>query len=159
MGVAGCGKSSVGKALSEQGYFTYIDADELHSQANIKKMAQGIALNDDDRKPWLYSVGYKLRQTDGTVAIGCSALKYKYRQIIERESAESVAFIHLHAEKDIIYKRMSMRSNHFMPTSLLDSQYADLEMLGIEEKGKVIDISVKFDAVLESVKKYINNIN
>ncbi len=159
MGVAGCGKSSVGEALATQGYFTYIDGDDLHPEANIKKMAQGIALTDHDREPWLHLVGQKLCQTNGPVAIGCSALKYKYRQIIVNEADKTVPFIHLHAPQKIIYERMAKRSDHFMPTTLLDSQFADLEMLGAKEKGTVIDISVSFDQVLASVINYINSLN
>ena len=95
MGVAGCGKSSVGAGLVEEGVCTYIDGDDLHSAASIQKMAQGIALTDKDREPWLKRVGETLTKTDGVVVIACSALKRKYREYIIQSAGETVGFLHL----------------------------------------------------------------
>lgn len=155
MGVAGCGKSSVGAGLVEEGVCTYIDGDDLHSAASIQKMAQGIALTDKDREPWLKRVGETLTKTDGVVVIACSALKRKYREYIIQGASETVGFLHLCAPKDVIAKRMSVRRDHFMPTTLLDSQFRDLEPLQAGEIGWDIDIYAPLDAVIRDAKAKI----
>ena len=155
MGVAGCGKSSVGAGLVQTGLCTYVDGDDLHSPANIAKMAQGIALNDTDREPWLKVVGARFAQMDGVIVIGCSALKRKYRNWITQAAGERVGFLHLSAPKNVIAERMSARQDHFMPTTLLDSQFNDLEPLEADEIGWEIDISNDLKTVITSAKDKI----
>lgn len=148
MGVSGCGKSSIGTALSVMCGMDFIDGDDLHPTDNIAKMSRGIALDDEDRAPWLVQVGRVLAQGTGPVVIGCSALKKKYRDIIRAQVPEPVHFLHLDAPKDVLAQRVSGRSGHFMPTSLLDGQFATLERLSSDEWGSQIDISQSFPQVI-----------
>ena len=155
MGVAGCGKTSVGEALAQRGLVTFVDGDALHTPENIEKMSSGIPLNDDDREPWLQDVGRNLKATDGPVAIGCSALKRSYRDIIRDSAGEPVFFLHLNATQSVVAGRMAARAGHFMPPALLDSQYATLEALRTDEDGQGIDISQEFDAVVEDTAQIV----
>ena len=155
MGVSGCGKTSVGTALAETIGLFFVDGDDLHPLENIRKMSKGIALDDDDRAPWLADVGRTLANTSRPVAIGCSALKRKYRDLIRKNASKPVHFLHLDAPRDVIAERLKVRSEHFMPTSLLDSQFQTLEPLGVDELGTQIDIARSFDDVLEQCKIYI----
>jgi carbohydrate kinase (thermoresistant glucokinase family) len=136
MGVSGCGKSSVGLALAEALGARFIDGDDLHPEANKAKMSAGIPLDDSDRWPWLDLVGQAL--TPNTV-IACSALKRVYRERI-LAGAPNTFFVHLDGSREILEQRLSARSGHFMPATLLDSQLAILEPLGSDEAGVVIDI-------------------
>ncbi len=147
MGVSGCGKSTVGQAAADACGAVFADGDDLHPPANIAKMSQGIPLDDDDRAPWLRRVGETLAAETGPVAIGCSALKRAYRDIIRTE-AGAVHFIHLHAPKRVLEQRVNEREGHFMPPELLDSQFAALEELGADEDGTVVNIDQPFEDVV-----------
>ena len=155
MGVSGCGKSSVGTALSVTCGMEFIDGDDLHPEQNIEKMASGQPLDDDDRNPWLARVGETLARYDGPVVIGCSALKKKYRDAIRRHVPEPVRFLHLDAPRDVLASRVAGRAGHFMPTSLLDSQFDALERLGNEELGAEIDISKSYESVVAQSESYV----
>lgn len=155
MGVSGCGKTSVGLALAKPGDITFVDGDALHPPANIAKMASGTPLNDVDRAPWLADVGRTLAETDGPVAIGCSALKKKYRDWIRDAVGEPVGFIHLDAPKDVLEQRVNDRDGHFMPAGLLDSQLAALEPLDADELGSKVDISKPLPDVIQQSDTYI----
>ena len=155
MGVAGCGKTSVGEGLAALGLVEYIDGDALHPPANIEKMSQGEPLTDDDRAPWLTDVGQALAEEDGPVVIGCSALKRKYRDWIREAVPEPVRFIHLDAPQCVLEKRVAGRSNHFMPTGLLDSQFAALERLTGSEMGAEIDIAKPYADVIAQSEHYV----
>ncbi len=155
MGVSGCGKSSVGQALSECIDIRFFDGDALHPEANIQKMSSGIALNDADRAPWLAEVGRTLGRTDGPVVVGCSSLKRRYRDIIRKTADGDVGFLHLYAPKDVLARRVAERTDHFMPPSLLDSQFADLEHLQDEEAGTLIDISKPLESVVLQARNFI----
>lgn len=148
MGVAGCGKSSVGEALAEKLSAHYIDGDDLHPKSNIEKMAAGIPLDDADRAPWLAEVGTLLAGDDGPIFVGCSALKRSYRDIIRSSAGAPVFFLHLHGTRELIEGRMRQRSGHFMPTALLDSQFATLELLQPDEIGAIIEIDGTLDDVV-----------
>ena len=132
MGVAGCGKSSVGAALSAALGVPYVDGDDLHPAANVDKMRRGVALSDDDRWPWLGQVAACL-QNSAPVIVGCSALKRAYRDRIRAGVQGEVAFVHLSGDRDLIAARMAQRQGHYMPLSLLDSQFAALEPPGQDE--------------------------
>lgn len=155
MGVSGCGKSSVGEALSTRCGMTFIDGDDLHPRANIEKMASGVPLTDDDRGPWLEAVGDALAASAGTSAIGCSALKRRYRDIIRSRVAEPVCFIHLHAEQRVLEERVNEREGHFMPPALLQSQFDALEMLEADELGARIDIAQPLAGVISDAERYV----
>ena len=155
MGVSGCGKTSVGTALAELCDIDFIDGDDLHPKQNIEKMTRGEPLTDEDRAPWLGEVGATLARHKGPVAIGCSALKRMYRDIIRARVHEPLHFLHLDASREVLSRRVNERSGHFMPTTLLDSQFAALERLGSDELGAEIDISRAFSEVVESCAAYV----
>jgi carbohydrate kinase (thermoresistant glucokinase family) len=142
MGVSGCGKSTIGALLADSLGLPFLDADGLHPQANILKMASGIPLTDDDRWPWLALVGDALASAgaSGTgLVIACSALKQAYREAI-RASAPNVRFVHLSGSLEVLSNRLEGRSEHFMPSALLASQLAALEELRDDEPGFAVDI-------------------
>ncbi len=140
MGVAGCGKSTVGAALADRIGAAYIDGDSLHPSANIRKMSAGTPLTDDDRAPWLDKVGEALADGGGKRIIGCSALKRTYRDRIRTSSGEPTGFLHLTGARAVIEARMHLRTGHFMPASLLESQFSTLEPLWPDEVGCAIEI-------------------
>jgi carbohydrate kinase (thermoresistant glucokinase family) len=130
MGVSGSGKSTVGKALSARTGIPYYDADDYHPPANVDKMAGGQALNDDDRQPWLERLAlllYEAEQSGEGAILACSALKEAYRKILQKELAQAPTLVYLKGSKTLIADRMRERKDHFMPTQLLDSQFAALE--------------------------------
>lgn len=153
MGVAGCGKSSVGAALADRLGVAYRDGDDLHPAANIEKMSRGEALTDDDRWPWLAMVGQELASPDGPGIIGCSSLKRRYRDLIRKEAGGPVAFVHLSGSKALIGARMGARAGHFMPTSLLDSQFSALEPPGPDEGAITVDIDQPLEALADLIVK------
>lgn len=155
MGVAGCGKTSVGEALAEDSALAFIDGDDLHPPENIEKMSAGTPLTDEDRAPWLRLVGEELAKAKGPIAIGCSALKKIYRDQIASSAGETVGFVHLAAPIEVISERMAAREGHFMPLALLESQFSALEPLGADESGHVVDISQTFGEVVSSARAYI----
>ena len=139
MGVSGCGKSSVGEEIARLTAAHFVDGDDLHPAANKAKMGAGIPLDDEDRWPWLEKVGATLAAPEGAI-VACSALKKVYRDRI-RAVAPDTIFVHLDGSRDLLWERMSARQNHFMPVSLLDSQLAILEPLGVDEKGVTLSIT------------------
>lgn len=150
MGVSGSGKSTVGAALAQRGGVPFQDADHLHPRANTAKMAAGEPLTDDDRYPWLDSVGDWLAAHPGGV-MSCSALKRAYRDRLRRHSP-SVCFLHLRGRLDVIAARLAARPGHFMPASLLQSQFDTLEPLAFDEQGVVIDIDDRdVDAIVDAL--------
>ncbi len=147
MGVAGCGKTSVGEALSNRLNIPYHDGDDLHSAANVAKMRAGTPLTDDDRWPWLDAVAACLRD-DAPVIVGCSALKHAYRDCIR--TAGAVQFVHLSGSRDLIAARMAQRTGHYMPLALLDSQFAALEPPGSDE-AITVDIDQPLAAIIDQI--------
>lgn len=142
MGVTGCGKSTVGARLAESLGAEFGDADDLHPPENVDKMARGIPLSDDDRRPWLALVGEWLASRDHAV-IACSALKRAYRDQL-REAADGVFFVHLAAPFSAISARIEERTrttDHFAGVDLLVSQFAALEPLQGDEDGLTVDIA------------------
>jgi gluconokinase len=140
MGVSGSGKSTVGASLAQRLRLPYLDADTLHPPANIAKMAAGQPLSDEDRYPWLQQVGRWLAAHDDGAVVSCSALKRKYRDQL-RAHCPAVQFLHLSGSAELIGRRLTARSDHFMPSTLLQSQIDALEPLGADEQGVVVDVS------------------
>jgi gluconokinase len=153
MGVAGCGKSTVGAALSEQLDIPYEDGDDLHSAEAVEKMRAGVPLNDDDRWPWLDRIADALK-SDAPLIIGCSALRRTYRDRIRAGAGGPVTFVHLAGDRDLIASRMASRSGHYMPLSLLDSQFATLERPGSDEAIEVT-IDQTMDAIVGQVLSHL----
>ena len=148
MGVSGSGKSTVGAALAGRVRVPFEDADDLHPSANIAKMSRGEPLNDNDRWPWLELIGmWLVNHADGGV-IACSALKRKYRDQLRRHS-DNVEFLLLHGTPDVINRRQAARPGHFMPPSLMTSQFATLEPLAPDEDGVVVDVDQSVDEIVE----------
>ncbi|MFC1413667.1 gluconokinase [Streptacidiphilus sp. N1-12] len=142
MGVSGVGKTTVAVLLAERLGLPYAEADDFHPPANIARMRAGIPLDDADRLPWLRALGAWLgdRAADGSGGvITCSALKRGYRDTL-RAACPGVHFLHLSGSHELVAARIAGRSGHFMPPSLLDSQYAALEPLGPDERGTVLDV-------------------
>jgi len=151
MGVAGCGKSTIGAALAEAVGGTYLDGDRFHPKDNIEKMSRGEALTDDDRWPWLEIFGQASQHQHGLVIGGCSALKRSYRQRIVDAAGEPVLFIYLDGSKQLIAERMGKRTGHFMPTTLLDSQFATLEVPTPDEHALAVDINATTEHIVEAI--------
>jgi gluconokinase len=137
MGVEGSGKSTIAQALSNRLDAEYVDADWFHSPANREKMALGHPLSDEDRLPWLRSVGERLREEsdEGRATVtACSALKRSYRDLL-REYVADIFFVFLDGPLELVRSRIEGRSHDFAPASLLSSQYATLEPLESDEQG------------------------
>ena len=158
MGVSGSGKTSVGQALAEEIGAGYIDGDKLHSAASIAKMERGEPLNDDDRRPWLERVGATLEAAEGPCIVGCSALKRAYRDIIRRAAGAPVLFLFLDGGRRVLEARMSRRTGHFMPVSLLDSQLATLERPEADEAFVRVDIDQPLEDVVSSLAAQIERL-
>jgi len=152
MGVSGSGKSTVGAALAQRLRVPFADADDFHPEANVTKMSQGHALDDNDRYPWLEAIGQWLAEHPDGGVMSCSALKHKYRDQLRRHHRQT-QFLHLSGSKDVIGRRQASRPGHFMPASLLASQFDTLEPLGPEENGVVISVDQNIDAI---VNEYIS---
>lgn len=150
MGVSGSGKSVVGAALAQRLRVPFADADDFHPPANIAKMTSGQPLDDEDRYPWLEAVGRWLAgHPDGGV-VACSALKRTYRDRLRRHCAD-VEFVHLTGAVEVIARRQAGRTGHFMPTSLLQSQFDILEPLEPDEAAIVIDVDQSVDRIIDEI--------
>jgi carbohydrate kinase (thermoresistant glucokinase family) len=154
MGVSGSGKSTVGELLAEHIDAEFTDGDALHPRANVEKMESGLPLNDGDREPWLKKIGETFAQAPGSLVIACSALKKSYRDLIRAADA-SVVFIHLEGSQQLLEDRMTSRSGHFMPPSLLASQLETLEPLDAAEPGVVLDIAASPAELARSAKLWL----
>lgn len=131
MGVSGSGKSTVGKLLAQKLHLHFIDADDHHLAPSIAKMASGVPLTDQDRMEWLRKLNRLLKQaekTDQEVVMACSALKDYYRQILQDGLAAPLKIVFLHSDEEVLKQRLSGRTGHFMPQTLLASQVQTLEV-------------------------------
>lgn len=149
MGVSGSGKSTVGAALAQRLRVPFGDADDFHPPANVAKMTAGHALDDQDRYPWLEAIGEWLADHEDGGVMSCSALKRKYRDQLRRHCPD-VQFLHLTGSPEVIGRRQASRPGHFMPPSLLASQFQTLEPLDPDEAGIAIDVDQNIDAIIDS---------
>jgi gluconokinase len=141
MGVSGVGKSTTARLLADHLGWPLAEADEFHSPANIAKMTAGVALTDTDRAPWLQAIRDWISERAAAgqdVVLTCSALKRSYRDVLRQADAR-VRFVFLHGPAAVVARRLTDRSGHFMPSSLLASQFGDLEPLESDEDGVVVD--------------------
>lgn len=150
MGVAGCGKSSLGAALAQAMGFELIEGDDHHSDANRMKMRQGTPLTDADRAGWLASLAGRLAHRPGGVVLTCSALRRTYRDQL-RSAAADLRFVLLDITPDLALQRVRARPAHFFSTALVDSQFATLES-PVGETGVLrLDASSPVEALVQEV--------
>jgi carbohydrate kinase (thermoresistant glucokinase family) len=154
MGVSGSGKTTIGKLLSEKIGIPFFDADDFHSQVNKQKMRTGQPLTDEDRKDWLERMNEiaKVELTKNGAIIACSALKEKYRQVLSQGIVAPIFWIFLRGDYDLIARRMKARPDHYMPVSLLTSQF---EILEVPENVMAIDSSERPENIVEKIVSYI----
>ena len=155
MGVAASGKTTLAVALSRRLQAEYLEADDLHSAANVEKMASGVPLTDDDRWPWLASIRDALSKTD-RVVVACSALKRSYRDLLRE--AGSVRFVYLHTARQLAGARIAGRTGHFMTARMIESQFAALEppqpdeadVIRVDARRTIDDLVAECGAILEA---------
>jgi carbohydrate kinase (thermoresistant glucokinase family) len=151
MGVAGSGKTTVGKALAKRLGRAFRDGDELHPAANIAKMKRGEPLNDADRAPYLANVAAWIDGLAGAPGVvTCSALKRAYRDVLT-DGRPDVRIVFLDGSKSLIAERMAHRKGHFMPASLIDSQFADLEPPAPDERPIVVPAGLSVEAQVDEI--------
>ncbi len=153
MGVSGCGKSSVGEGLAARLGIAYRDGDDLHPPGNVARMRAGTPLTDADRWPWLDRVAGVLA-AQAPVIVGCSALRRAYRDRLRAGAGGEVRFVHLTGRRDLIAARMAARRGHYMPASLLDSQFAALEPPGPDE-ALSIDIDRPLPDLIDAILPHL----
>jgi gluconokinase len=144
MGVSGCGKSTVGRLLARSLAAEFLEGDDLHPPRNVDRMAAGIPLTDDDRRDWLLGIAQQLadaRAGRHALVVSCSALKRGYRDTL-RTASDDIAFVHLHADPALLEARMQARADHFMPSSLLQSQLQTLEPPLPDERAITLDAAL-----------------
>jgi gluconokinase len=142
MGVSGCGKSTIGAMLASRLQWQFEDADWFHPASNVDKMHKGIPLTDDDRWPWLNAIAAwidKTRRAGGHGVIACSALKRRYRDVLVGDRTD-VGLVYLKGDETLIARRLATRHEHFMPRSLLHSQFEALEEPGPDENPIIVSI-------------------
>lgn len=154
MGVAGSGKTTVGELLASQLHWKFIDGDSFHSAENVAKMSSGIPLTDADRAPWLAALRASIKtwlRTNENIALAASALKQKYRD--ELLIDPSIKLVYLRSTPEAIHDRLQARTNHFMNSTLADSQFADLE-----EPSNAITIDADLDPteIVRSIRTQLN---
>jgi gluconokinase len=153
MGVSGCGKSSVGEKLAQASGSRFLEGDSFHPESNVAKMKAGVPLNDDDRWPWLDLLGRHLR--DGNVVLSCSSLKGSYRDRLRSLSGHPLIFVFLHGERELLEARVCGRSHEYMPSSLLESQLATLEVPHDEADVVSINIDQPLEIIVASAAEAI----
>ena len=157
MGVAGVGKSTIGKALSKATGISFFDGDDYHTEANRDKMAAGIALSDEDRTAWLFELQSVIENAlhKSSCILACSALKKSHRAILEKNS-NAIRFVYLEGNKNLIEQRLESRKGHYFPASLLASQ---LETLEPPENAFTISITQTPSAIVQIIMKTLLNEN
>ena len=150
MGVSGCGKTTVGKRLADKLDLPFYDADDFHPFENVEKMKSGEPLTDSDRHPWLASLSWEIEQwnqLDGAV-LACSALKKRYRSILNPGKSDQVHFVYLKGSEELIFNRMQQREGHYMPSELLRSQFEALEE---PEIAIIVSIEMSPEEIVERI--------
>ncbi len=158
MGVSGCGKSTVGRALAQRLDCPFYDGDEFHPAQNVAKMSRGKPLTDADRQPWLARLRDLLAghvEKGETAVLACSALKKKYRKQLQVN--EQIHFIYLQGSFDLIWQRMQARQNHYMKPEMLKSQFETLEAPEAD-KAFSIDIEQTVAQILAQIEQQIRGL-
>lgn len=147
MGVSGCGKSTVGRALAAALAVHYVEGDDLHPPDNVARMAAGVALTDADRHGWLQAVSSQLAEATAQargVVVSCSALRRSYRDLL-RVGAPDLHLVNLHGARELLQARLAARQHRYMPASLLQSQLDTLEPPAADENALTLDIAPPAD--------------
>ncbi|MFL5487751.1 MAG: gluconokinase [Gemmatimonadaceae bacterium] len=150
MGVAGSGKSRIGAALAAALGVDFVEGDDYHSPANVERMAAGIPLTDDDRAAWLEALAHRIRRAKDEghgLVVACSALKRAYRDVL-RDGSSRLRFIYLRGPRSVIADRLASRRGHYMPPSLLESQFGILEEPSPDEDAWVCDVTESPEAIV-----------
>ncbi len=157
MGVAGAGKSTVGPLLANALGMSYLEGDDLHPADNVRRMAQGIPLSDDDRRGWLRAIAERITQalrTGTGLVIACSALKRAYRDVL-RGADPDLQLVFLTGDAALLARRLSQRGGHFFPPSLLETQLATLEIPGAEERAWTFDVTDTPEAIVGRIMERV----
>lgn len=150
MGVTGSGKTTVGAALAQRLRVPFADADDFHPPANVAKMSAAVPLTDADRLPWLHLIGDWLAgHAERGGVVSCSALRRGYRDVL-RTAAPRQLFVHLDGPPEVVARRVAGRPGHFMPATLVASQYETLEPLGADEHGLTLDLDLPVDDLVDA---------
>jgi carbohydrate kinase (thermoresistant glucokinase family) len=153
MGVAGCGKSTVGRALASRFGVPFLEGDDLHSEANKAKIHRGEPLDDADRAPWLAAVNEHLRQAPGGLVVACSALTNAYRDRL-REGVDDLQFAYLDVPREVLAQRLAHRHGHFAGPAILESQLALLE----PPAGEItVDGTEPVDQIVDDVASQVDD--
>lgn len=152
MGVQGIGKSTIGSLLAKRLNVPFVDGDRLHPIRNVKLMASGQALTDQDRAPWLEKVGESITENvaSGGLVMACSALKHAYRDTLRRYCPD-IFFVEPFGSMELVATRIGQRDHEYMPLTLLASQYQTLEKLGDSERGLRVSIEPAPEEIIEQV--------
>ena len=156
MGVSGCGKTLIGKKLAQNFKCQFIEGDDFHSVKNKKKMESGFALNDKDRAGWLTSLKNCLSESEESVVLSCSALKRKYRKILN-ENPHHTTFIHLDVTKNTLENRLNVRKGHFFNPALLQDQLNTLERLDPSENGFSVNSDLNPEKIIADILSKLND--
>ena len=155
MGVSGCGKTSAAAGVAAALGMAMIEGDDFHPPANVQKMHTGHALNDTDRADWLATLAQQLREHPEGVAMTCSALKRRYRDQL-RHRAPDLGFVFLELTPQAALQRVQARAaTHFMPASLVDSQFADLESPVGENRVLRLDATLSLAEIVQAVVDWL----
>lgn len=162
MGVSSSGKSTVGQSIARRLHVPFLDGDGYHPEANVEKMRAGIPLTDDDRCPWLERLAGALHEAadkKGAAMGACSALKRAYRQYLTDKAGEPILFVYLEGSREVIAERMARRQHEYMPTSLLDSQFATLEVPDPKtENVLVVPVTDSVEKITQTVVKALDHL-
>jgi gluconokinase len=153
MGVSGSGKSTIAEALAKTIGFACEDGDSYHPPSNVAKMHAGTALTDDDRWPWLQAIANDIDRKANAghrLVISCSALKRAYRNVLVHNRSD-VRLVYLKGTRQLIAERLALRKGHFMPPSLLDSQFATIEEPTPDENVVIVDIDAPVDRIVAAI--------
>jgi gluconokinase len=159
MGVSSSGKTVVGEAIARRLHAPFLDGDNYHPEANIKKMSAGIPLTDEDRWPWLKKLAEALHaaaEPKGVAVGACSSLKRAYRDYLTEVAGEPIVFVYLDGSYEVIDARIKARTGHFMPESLLESQFATLEPPAPDENAIAVPVTDSIDKIADTVVRKLS---